>query len=88
MLPSRQNTDPSERQIHQVVWVLERATELMGPGTEFVFQPNPLHQRLISFRCRTLALMIDYGDKAKSPAFSTSLKVITSPSIGPGKRSP
>jgi len=58
MLPSRQNTDPSDRQIQQVVWVLERATDLMGAGTE------------------TLALMIDYGEKAKSPPFSTSLTVL------------
>lgn len=34
MYPSRQNTEASERQIHQVVWILERITDLMGPGTE------------------------------------------------------
>ena len=37
MFPSRQNTETSDRQIHQVVWVLERAVDLMGPGTELVF---------------------------------------------------
>jgi len=46
MLPSRQNTEPSDRQIQQVVWVLERATDLMAPGTELVFQHvhYPLHE--------------------------------------------
>lgn len=29
------------------------------------------------FCFRTLALMIDYGEKGKSPPFSTSLKVAT-----------
>ena len=38
LFPSRQNTEISDRQIHQVVWTLERATDLMGPGTELVFQ--------------------------------------------------
>ena len=37
MFPSRQNTETSDRQIHQVVWTLERATDLMGPGVELVF---------------------------------------------------
>lgn len=32
--PSRQNTDESIRQVHYVVWALERLPELMGPGVE------------------------------------------------------
>lgn len=39
MFPSRQNTDPSDRQIEQVVWVLERAADLMSPGVELVSRP-------------------------------------------------
>lgn len=51
MFPSRQNTETSDRQIHQVVWVLERAVDLMGPGTELVFQQSCLSQGfLILFR--------------------------------------
>ena len=42
MFPSRQNTETSDRQIHQVVWVLERAADLMGPGTELVSRPQCL----------------------------------------------
>ncbi|KAL1726068.1 CRAL-TRIO domain-containing protein [Schizophyllum commune] len=34
LLPSRQNTDESPRQIHFVFWFLERTLELMGPGVE------------------------------------------------------
>ena len=34
MIPSRQNTDDPVRQIQFVVWMLERATDLMGPGVE------------------------------------------------------
>ncbi|EEB88226.1 hypothetical protein MPER_14060, partial [Moniliophthora perniciosa FA553] len=32
MIPSRQNTSESKRQIEFVVWMLERSTELMGVG--------------------------------------------------------
>ena len=34
--PSKQNTEESIRQVHFVVWALERLTELMGPGVEYV----------------------------------------------------
>lgn len=34
MIPSRQNTEETVRQIHFVVWTLERAIDLMGPGVE------------------------------------------------------
>jgi CRAL/TRIO, N-terminal domain/CRAL/TRIO domain len=34
MIPSRQNTTDPVRQIQFVVWMLERATDLMGPGVE------------------------------------------------------
>ena len=84
MFPSRQNTETSERQIQQVVWVLERAVDLMGPGTELVSQQSRLLPVLLtSSRVRTLALMIDYGEKGRSPPFSVSLRVILSslPSI-------
>ena len=34
MIPSRQNTEESPRQIQYVFWVMERALELTGPGVE------------------------------------------------------
>jgi hypothetical protein len=34
MIPSRQNTEESHRQIQYVFWVMERALELTGPGVE------------------------------------------------------
>ncbi|KAF8604267.1 CRAL/TRIO domain-containing protein [Ceratobasidium sp. AG-I] len=34
MLPSRQNTDESARQLQFAVWMLERAVDVMGPGVE------------------------------------------------------
>ncbi|KAH7884361.1 CRAL TRIO domain-containing protein [Phlebopus sp. FC_14] len=58
MCPSKQNTEEGPRQIEFVVWMLERAIDLMGPGVE------------------TLALMIDYADKAKNPSLSTAQKVL------------
>lgn len=58
MCPSKQNTEESARQIHFVVWMLERAIDLMGPGVE------------------TLALMIDYADKAKNPSIGTARTVL------------
>ncbi|ESK94659.1 cral trio domain protein [Moniliophthora roreri MCA 2997] len=36
MIPSRQNTSESKRQIEFVVWMLERSTELMGVGVESI----------------------------------------------------
>ncbi|QIW94860.1 hypothetical protein AMS68_000378 [Peltaster fructicola] len=36
MTPSRQNTDISDRQIHQVSYMLDRAVELMPPGQETI----------------------------------------------------
>ncbi|KAI0351705.1 CRAL/TRIO domain-containing protein [Trametes cingulata] len=56
--PSRQNTDESLRQVHYVVWALERLTELMGPGVE------------------TLALMVDFADRAKNPSLGQSRMVL------------
>lgn len=34
LLPSRQNTEKSDRQIHHLVFMLERIIELMGPDQE------------------------------------------------------
>lgn len=34
MMPSRQNTEESPRQIQYTVWFLERALDLTGPGVE------------------------------------------------------
>ena len=34
MIPSRQNTEDSPRQIQYTVWMLERALDLAGPGVE------------------------------------------------------
>ena len=39
--------------------------------------PMPCTSVFSSFHFRTLALMIDYGEKSKNPSFSTSLTVIT-----------
>ncbi|KAI6024974.1 hypothetical protein PISMIDRAFT_90130 [Pisolithus microcarpus 441] len=58
MCPSKQNTEEGPRQIQFVVWVLERAIDLMGPGVE------------------TLALMIDFADKAKNSSISTARTVL------------
>ncbi|EGN98659.1 hypothetical protein SERLA73DRAFT_181226 [Serpula lacrymans var. lacrymans S7.3] len=58
MIPSRQNTEESPRQIQYTVWMLERAIDLMGPGVE------------------TLALMINYADKAKNTSLSTARTVL------------
>lgn len=76
MCPSRQNTEESPRQIHFVFWIFERVIELMGPGVEYVafcfissFIPSFLLRR-------TVALMIDYADKAKNPSFSTARQVL------------
>lgn len=77
MCPSRQNTEESPRQIHFVVWVLERAMDLMGPGVEYVDVPlvrAPLAHPVLCRR--TLAIMIDYADKAKNPSFSTARTVL------------
>ncbi|KAF8808744.1 CRAL/TRIO domain-containing protein [Phlegmacium glaucopus] len=59
MIPSRQNTDDPVRQIQFVVWMLERAIELMGPGVE------------------TMALLINFADKGKHPAMSTSRTILS-----------
>ena len=34
MIPSRQNTEESPRQIQHTVWMVERALDLTGPGIE------------------------------------------------------
>ena len=34
MIPSRQNTEESPRQIEFTIWMLERALDLTGPGVE------------------------------------------------------
>lgn len=34
MIPSRQNTEESPRQIQHAVWMVERALDLTGPGNE------------------------------------------------------
>jgi hypothetical protein len=34
MIPSRQNTEDSPRQVEYAVWMLERALNLTGPGVE------------------------------------------------------
>jgi hypothetical protein len=34
MIPSRQNTEDSPRQVEFAVWMLERALNLAGPGVE------------------------------------------------------
>ena len=36
MIPSRQNTEESPRQMQYTVWFLERCIDLMPPGTEYV----------------------------------------------------
>ena len=76
MYPSRQNTDEGPRQIHFVVWVLECAVDLMGPGVEYVPLFSPTRPCAHTPARRTLALMIDYADKAKNPSFGTSRTVL------------
>ncbi|KZT52219.1 CRAL/TRIO domain-containing protein, partial [Calocera cornea HHB12733] len=49
LIPSRQNTESSERQLEYTYFIIECAIDLMGPGTENV------------------ALLINFGDKGKSP---------------------
>ncbi|RPD59669.1 CRAL/TRIO domain-containing protein [Lentinus tigrinus ALCF2SS1-6] len=56
--PSKQNTEESIRQVHYVVWALERLTELMGPGIE------------------TLALMVNFADRAKNPSIGQARTVL------------
>ncbi|KAH9015191.1 CRAL/TRIO domain-containing protein [Lactarius hengduanensis] len=58
MIPSRQNTEESPRQIQYTFWALERALELTGPGVESV------------------ALMINFADKAKNPSLGTAKLVL------------
>lgn len=40
LVPSKQNTEESPRQIHFTIWALERTIDLMGPGVEFVNLPT------------------------------------------------
>jgi len=49
LIPSKQNTESSERQLEYTFFIIECAIDLMGPGTENV------------------ALLINFGDKGKSP---------------------
>jgi len=58
LIPSRQNTEESPRQIQFTVWMLERTIDLMGPGVE------------------TLALMINFAERAKIPSFNTAKTVL------------
>ncbi|TFY66799.1 hypothetical protein EVG20_g4284 [Dentipellis fragilis] len=58
MIPSRQNTTESPRQIEFAVFMLERALDLAGPGVE------------------SIVLMINFGDRGKSPTFATSRTVL------------
>lgn len=39
LIPSRQNTQENPKQIDFVVYMLESAIDLMGPGVECVFLP-------------------------------------------------
>ena len=75
MFPSRQNTNEPPRQIEFVVWMLERTIDLMGPGVEYVKSQSSLISIIDVFQCRTIDLLIDYADKAKSPSFATSKAV-------------
>ncbi|KAJ7030401.1 CRAL TRIO domain-containing protein [Mycena alexandri] len=59
LIPSRQNTAESPRQVQVTVWMLERCIDLMPPGVE------------------SLALLINYADKAKNPSFSTARTVLS-----------
>ena len=51
--PSKQNTEESIRQVHYVVWALERLTELMGPGVECVLFLFPAMCAVIHIVART-----------------------------------
>lgn len=43
MIPSRQNTEESPRQVQFTVWLLERCIDLMPPGTECVYLLLPTY---------------------------------------------
>lgn len=49
MIPSRQNTEESPRQMQYTVWFLERCIDLMPPGTEYVLShlPSPMLRLII-----------------------------------------
>ena len=76
MCPSRQNTEESPRQIHFVFWIMERAIDLMGPGVEYVLRFFFFASDRVAHVTRTVALMIDYADKAKNPSISTARQVL------------
>lgn len=76
MFPSRQNTDEPTRQIQFAVWMLERCIDLMRPGVEYVAFFNPSSNNLLTRGSRTLTLLINYADKAKSPSISTARAVL------------
>jgi hypothetical protein len=58
LLPSRQNTTDTVRQVQFTVWMLERTMDLMAPGVE------------------TLALLINFADKAKNPSLGVAKQVL------------
>ena len=76
--PSKQNTEESIRQVHFVVWALERLTELMGPGVEYVHKSSITTCRMLMLlpTSRTLALMVDFADRAKNPSLTQSRLVL------------
>lgn len=75
LCPSRQNTEESIRQVEFNMFMLERCIDLMGPGVEYVYS-NKMASGIHNIARRSLALMIDYGQKAaKSPSFSLSRMV-------------
>jgi hypothetical protein len=77
LLPSRQNTEEGHRQVEFTVFMLERCTDLMPPGVECVQLLFACVVLALTWAlcCRTLALMIDYADKAKNPSLSQARKV-------------
>lgn len=72
MFPSRQNTNESERQVQYAIWMLERALDLSGPGVEYGSSSALLSVLTTS---RSVALFINFRDRAKAPSWNMSRNV-------------
>jgi hypothetical protein len=60
LIPSRQNTDPSPRQIQQLVYSLERAVDMMPQGVETL-------ALLVDFK---------HSSNSKNPSAGTGIQVL------------
>jgi CRAL/TRIO domain len=79
MIPSRQNTEESPRQLQYAVWMMERAIDLMAPGVEYAI--TQIDYLSCSSSLRTLALLINFADRGKNPSMQTARTVCGSNGI-------